>query len=83
MRSQPRHGVVAALQLLFGEQHVDLRVARAADTHHFFDDLAIELALVAFVVMPGARNEVVPGKPFLTPADGAVSLHVDCGTNRE
>ncbi len=73
MREQPRDGVVFAFQFLFGKQLVNLRMAWATNADHAPHDRAFEFALVPFVVMPGARNEMVPRERFFAAADRALS----------
>ena len=73
MRAQLFDRRIFPLQLLLCEQRVNLGMARAADAHRALHRAAIELALVSFVVMPRARNEVMPRQCFLTPADGAMA----------
>ena len=75
MRSEFFDRLVIAFELFLGEQGVDLRVARAADAHGALDRASIKLALVSFIVMARARNEMVPRQRLFTPADDAFSFH--------
>lgn len=74
---QALDGTVAALQFLFREHGVDLRMTRAADADGLLHQDAIKLALVAFVVMPRAWDEMVPGERLFPPTDGAGTFHLE------
>lgn len=75
MGAQFFHGVEVTLELFFGKQLMNLRVTGTAKTDDRVDGATREIALIAFVMMTGARDEVMAGEPFLPVADRALSLH--------
>lgn len=75
MRLERRNRVQLALQLLLGEQLMDLRMAWTTDADDLPDDHAFELALVAFVVVARPRDQVMTRQRLLATADRALPLH--------
>lgn len=69
--AQPFQRVPFAFQLFFGKEGVELRVAGLAEPNRLPDRVAVELALVPFVVMTRARNQMVPRQPLFAPAKRA------------
>ena len=54
---------------------MNLRMTRTAESDHAPDHSALEFALVAFVVMPRARNEMMSRECFLASANRALPFH--------
>lgn len=80
MRFERRDRVELALQLLLREQLMDLRMARTTNADYLPHNLALELALVALVVVARARDQVMAGQCLLATADRALPLHnASCG----
>ncbi|MEO6970968.1 MAG: hypothetical protein ABI217_08745 [Chthoniobacterales bacterium] len=75
MRAQFFHGVEFALELVFRKQLMDLRVTGSAKASNRADGAARKIALVAFVVMTGARDERMAGELFFPVANRTASLH--------
>src|SRR5690349_24249685 len=74
MGAQLRDRIEIALELFLGQDLVNLAVARATKPGPLPNDRAIELAFIALVVMPGARDEMMPRQPFLPFANRAESV---------
>ncbi len=75
MRAELLDRPIIALQFLFREQHVDLGMAGPADADGALDLDAWKFALVAFVVMASARDQVMPRENLFAPTDGADAVH--------
>ena len=75
MRVQFFHGVEFTLELVFRKQLMDLRVTGTAKAGNRADGAARKIARVAFVVMTGARDEMMAGELFFPVANRAASLH--------
>lgn len=76
---QLRHGVELALELLLRQQRVNLGVTWATDANDLPHNLALEVAFIALVVMPRARDQVMASQRFAATADRAISLHRGSG----
>jgi hypothetical protein len=68
-------GIELAFELLLAQELMDLRMAGATDSDQLAHRGTIELALIPFVGVPGARDEVMSGETFLPLTDRAASLH--------
>lgn len=60
MGAQFCDGVEFAFELFLAQHLVNLRMTGPADADHFADDSPVELAFVPFVMVPRARDEMVP-----------------------
>jgi hypothetical protein len=69
MGPQLLHGVPFPLEILFGKDRVDLRVARPTNPNRLFHLTTVKFLLVPFIAVPGAGNEVMPGQDFFATAD--------------
>ena len=54
-------GIELALEFLFGNHFVDLRVTRPADPDDLLHRCPVEFAFVPLVAMSRPRNQMVPG----------------------
>lgn len=73
MRFQLGNGVISALEFLFRQQLVNLRMAGPADPDHLLNGRACKLALVPLVVVTRSRNQMMTGEGFFATANRAIA----------
>jgi len=69
------NSVPSAFQFLFREQHMDLRVAGAADADGLAHETALEFPFVPFVAVAGSRNEMMARESLDALANRTGALH--------
>jgi hypothetical protein len=70
-------GVEFSFHFLFGQQDVNLIVARSADVLNCVPVIVRRFLFRFLVAVPGDRNEMMPGEHRLSFAQSAISSHSD------
>jgi len=69
------NSIPSTFQFLFREQHMDLRVAGAADADGLAHETALEFPFVPFVAVAGSRNEMMARESLDALANRTGALH--------
>ena len=72
MLEESRDRIPIALELLIGEDCMDLRVAWTADPDGLLHGFPVEFALIAFVCVSRPGNEVMSRQRFFPTADRTI-----------